>query len=56
MAATRTAEFSDKHRGTIMYRLETYLFPAIGKAHIAKLEPQDILSELRTAEWTKINF
>lgn len=47
---TRTAEFSDKHRGTIMYRLETYLFPAIGKAHIAKLEPQDILAVVRPIE------
>lgn len=47
---TRTAEFSDKHRGTIMFRLETYLFPAIGKAHIAKLEPQDILAVVRPIE------
>lgn len=47
---TRTAEFSDKHRGTTMYRLETYLFPAIGKAHIAKLEPQDILAVVRPIE------
>ena len=47
---TRTAEFSDKHRGTIMFRLETYLFPAIGKAHIAKLEPQDILAVIRPIE------
>ena len=47
---TRTAEFSAKHRGTIMFRLETYLFPAIGKAHIAKLEPQDILAVVRPIE------
>ena len=47
---TRTEEFSDKHRGTIMFRLETYLFPAIGKAHIAKLEPQDILAVIRPIE------
>lgn len=47
---TRTVEFSDKHRGTIIYRLETYLFPAIGKAHIAKLEPQDILAVIRPIE------
>lgn len=47
---TRTAEFSDKHRGTTMYRLETYLFPAIGKAHIVKLEPQDILAVVRPIE------
>ena len=47
---TRMAEFSDKHRGTILYRLETYLFPAIGKANIAKLEPQDILAVVRPIE------
>jgi len=47
---TRTAEFSDKHRGTILFRLETYLFPAIGEAHIAKLEPQDILAVVRPIE------
>ena len=47
---TRTAEFSGKHRGTIMFRLETYLFPAIGKNHIAKLEPQDILAVVRPIE------
>ena len=47
---TRTAEFSDKHRGTMMFRLKTYLFPSIGKAHIAKLEPQDILALVRPIE------
>ena len=47
---TRMAEFSDKHQGTILYRLETYLFPAIGKANIAKLEPQDILAVVRPIE------
>ena len=47
---TRTAEFSSKHRGTIIFRLETYLFPAIGKSPIAKLEPQDILAVVRPIE------
>lgn len=47
---TRTVEFSAKHRGTVLFRLETYLFPAIGKAHIAKLEPQDILAVVRPIE------
>lgn len=47
---TRTAEFSAKHRGTVLFRLETYLFPAIGKAHITKLEPQDILAVVRPIE------
>ncbi|MDL2307811.1 integrase arm-type DNA-binding domain-containing protein [Desulfovibrio sp. OttesenSCG-928-C06] len=47
---TRTAEFSSKHRGTILFRLETYLFPAIGKMPIAKLEPHDILAVVRPIE------
>lgn len=48
--ATRMAEFSPKHQGTVMYRLETYIFPAIGKIHIAKLEPQDLLDVVKTIE------
>ena len=40
---TRMAEFSEKHQGTVMYRLETYIFPAIGKTHIAKLETRDVM-------------
>ena len=47
---TRTAEFSGKHRGTILFRLESYLFPAIGKTPIAKLEPHDILAVVRPIE------
>ena len=47
---TRTTEFSSKHRGTILFRLETYLFPAISKVPIAKLEPQDILAVVRPIE------
>ena len=47
---TRTVEFSSKHRGTILFRLETYLLPAIGKTPITKLEPQDILAVVRPIE------
>ena len=39
----RTTDFTEKHRGTVMYRLEKYIFPVIGKEHIARMEPQDIL-------------
>ncbi len=53
--ATRMAEFSPKHQGTVMYRLETYIFPAIGKIHIAKLEPQDLLDVVKSIE-NKGNF
>ena len=44
------AEFSEKHQGTVMYRLETYIFPVIGKTHIAKLEAQDILGVVKPLE------
>ncbi|MFG6375859.1 MAG: integrase arm-type DNA-binding domain-containing protein [Desulfovibrio sp.] len=41
---TRLAGLSAKHQGTVLYRLNTYIFPAIGKRHIARLEAQDILA------------
>ena len=47
---TRLAEFSDKHRGTVMYRLETYIFPGIGAKHIAGLDTQDILAVIKPLE------
>ena len=47
---TRMAEFSEKHRGTVMYRLETYIFPAIGKTHIAKLETRDVMEVVKPLE------
>lgn len=46
----RTAEFSEKHRGTVMYRLETYVLPAIGGRPVAELEPPDILAVVRPLE------
>ncbi len=47
---TRLAEFSEKHRGTVMYRLGTYIFPGIGAKHIAKLDTQDILAVVKPLE------
>ena len=47
---TRIAEFSEKHQGTVMYRLETYIFPAIGKTHIAKLETRDVMDVVKSLE------
>ncbi|WP_300922267.1 integrase arm-type DNA-binding domain-containing protein [uncultured Desulfovibrio sp.] len=47
---THLAEFSEKHRGTVMYRLETYIFPAIGKTHIAKLETRDVMDVVKPLE------
>ena len=47
---TRMAEFSEKHQGTVMYRLETYIFPAIGKVGITKLETQDIMAVVKLLE------
>ena len=46
----RMAEFSEKHQGTVMYRLETYIFPAIGKVAITKLETQDIMAVVKPLE------
>ena len=46
----RLAEFSEKHRGTVMYRLETYIFPGIGAKHIAKLDTPDILAVVKPLE------
>ncbi len=30
-----------------MYRLKTYIFPRIGKAHIAKLETREIMDVVK---------
>ena len=47
---TRLADFTDKHRGTVMYRLEKYIFPQIGRVHIAKRETPDILAVVKPIE------
>ncbi|MCL1916131.1 MAG: hypothetical protein FWG17_05435 [Desulfovibrionaceae bacterium] len=38
---TRTIDFMEKHRGTVMYRLEKYIFQAIGNQHISRMGTQD---------------
>lgn len=47
---TRTADFTEKHRGTVMYRMEKYIFPVIGNEHIAKMEAPDILAVVKPIE------
>ena len=47
---TRMAEFSEKHQGTVMYRLKTYIFPRIGKTHITRLETRDIMDVVKPLE------
>lgn len=47
---TRTTDFTEKHRGTVMYRLEKYIFPIIGNEHIAGMEAPDILAVVRPLE------
>lgn len=47
---TRTTDFTEKHRGTVMYRLEKYIFPIIGDEHIARMEAPDILAVVRPLE------
>jgi Integrase len=46
----RTTDFTEQHRGTVMYRLEKYIFPIIGKEHIARMEAQDILKVIQPIE------
>lgn len=46
----RTTDFTEKHRGTVMYRMEKYIFPVIGKEHIARMEAQDILKVVQPIE------
>ena len=47
---TRTTDFTEKHRGTVMYRMEKYIFPFIGGEHIAKMEAPDILAVVKPLE------
>ncbi|CAK7033333.1 MAG: Prophage integrase IntA [Desulfovibrio sp.] len=46
----RTTDFTEKHRGTVMYRLEKYIFPVIGNEHIARMEALDILKVIQPIE------
>lgn len=42
--------FHRKAPGNSLYRLEKYIFPVIGKEHIARMEPQDILKVIQPIE------
>ncbi|MEG6503347.1 MULTISPECIES: tyrosine-type recombinase/integrase [unclassified Desulfovibrio] len=46
----RTTDFTEKHRGTVMYRMEKYIFPVIGEEHIARMEALDILKVIQPIE------
>lgn len=46
----RTIDFTEKHRGTVMYRMEKYIFPVIGNEHIARMEALDILKVIQPIE------
>lgn len=47
---TRTSDFTEKHRGTVLYRLEKYIFPIIGNRHIAGMEAPDLLTVVKPIE------
>ena len=47
---TRLAGFSEKHQGTALYRLNTYILPIIGNKHIARLEAPEILALVKSIE------
>lgn len=47
---TRTSDFTEKHRGTVLYRLEKYIFPVIGNRHIAGMEAPDLLTVVKPIE------
>jgi integrase len=46
----QTTQFTDAHRALVLFRLNTYLFPALGNIAVSKLEPQDLLAVARSAE------
>ena len=46
----RMSAFSQKHQTTVLYRLETYIFPFIGKKAVTRLEINDVLAVLRPLE------
>lgn len=47
---TRTTDFTEKHRATVMYRMEKYIFPHIGSEHIARMEAPEILAVVKPLE------
>lgn len=50
---TRTEDFTEKHRGTVMFRLEKYVFPVLGDKHINRIEPRDVLALVRPIDQQK---
>ena len=46
----RTTDFTEKHRGTVMYRMEKYIFPVIGTEYIGRMEALDILKVIQPIE------
>lgn len=46
----RTAAYSEAYAKAILYRLETYVFPVIGKIPVSHLEPMDILDVVKTLD------
>ena len=43
----RTAAYSETYGKAILYRLETYVFPVIGKVPVTRLAPMDILGVVK---------
>ena len=43
----RTAAYSEAYGKAILYRLETYVFPVIGKTPVTRLAPMDILGVVK---------
>jgi len=46
----QTGQLTADHRGIVLYRLNTYLFPTIGNIAVNKLEPHDLLTIARSVE------
>jgi integrase len=46
----QTTQFTPGHRAIVLFRLNSYLFPAIGNIAINKLEPHDLLAVARSVE------
>lgn len=46
----RTAAYSETYAKAILYRLETYVFPIIGKIPMSRLEPMDILCVVKALD------
>ncbi|WP_374282352.1 tyrosine-type recombinase/integrase [Desulfovibrio sp.] len=47
---SQTVDFTEKHRQTMLFRLQTYLLPVLGNKTIKRIEPQDILAIVKPIE------